>query len=187
MAEYQMKKTSWWYEAIVDWELRNPGLYRAECARELNCSESHLSVISNSDSFKEFREMRMVQHRTQVSETIINRLEVVTDKALGKLEGVIDAAGPMTKMTDVSDVAKMGLQALGMFRHGSSGLKGDTTNVQVNIGINPEDLAEARKRMKDANTRSDVVQDSNAGASTPTAEIELDQSNEYLLPAPAPV
>lgn len=187
MAKYQMKNTSWWYEAIVDWELTNPGGRRKDCAKELNCSECHLSVISNSDSFKEFREMRMVQHRTRVSDGIIGRLEVVTDKALGKLEGVIDAAGPMTKMTEVADVAKMGLQALGMFRHGASGLKSTAPAVQINIGVDATELAKARERMKIANTRADVVQNADGDQTKAPAEIELEQPHEYLLPAPAPV
>ena len=187
MAKYQMKGVSWWYEAIVDWELSNPDGKRGDCAKQLKCTESHLSVISNSDSFKEFREMRMIAHREKVSNSIINKLEVVTDKALGKLEDVIDAAGPMTKMTDVADVAKMGLQALGMFRHGASGLKSSSPTVQVNIGVSAEDLAIARERMKNANSRTDLVQNDEPESVTISTETQLEQPHDFLLSAPAPV
>jgi len=188
MAKYQMKKVSWWYEAIVTWEIANPGGKRGDLAREVNCSESHLSVISNSDAFREYREMRMIQHRQAISEGIVGKLESVTDKALEKLDGVLDHVTPTSRLTDVNDVAKMGLQALGLFKHGGGAIKSGPGAVTVNIGVTAEGLAEARERMRTVNGggSTDVVHEGEL-IEAEGSETEMDAPDGHLLPAPSSV
>lgn len=149
MAMNQVKKVSFWHESIVDWELQNPDKSMGECAEYFGVTEPWLSVIRNSDIFREYSALRRGEHNENVSMSVIDRVEAVAGVSLEVLEERIRAERHSIGLGIVNDTATMALKALGFGKKQDS----RTNNTQVNIVLSadPELLARARDKMRLAN------------------------------------
>ena len=91
MAEVQVQDVSHRHEAIIDWLLAHPEVKNLEAlCKELNYSRSWLSVVMNSDAFRE----RYAIRRAELNDGIVTRLSTkklqVAEKALEKLDEILD-------------------------------------------------------------------------------------------------
>ncbi len=172
MAEVQLKKVSWWHKSIVDWELEHPSLMLGDCARAFNVSQTWLSVIRNSDAFRAYEEGRRAEHNSNVSKSIIDRVEEVAEISLDVLHERIKKEKETIGLREVNNTAALALKALGF---GQPKNRNDASvNVNFNFGADQELLASARAKMKLINSRT-IEQE---------PEILAD-GNEMLEPLPA--
>jgi len=139
------------HEAIVDWELLNPGDTRRNCALALGISECGLSIIYNSDAFIDYRSRRMREHQALVSESVIEKTEAVAKISLDILEERFDQERKVIPLGGVKDTAEMALKALGFGQPRPGNYPPGGGNVTVIVGASPEQLAQARDRMKTIN------------------------------------
>lgn len=150
MAMNQVKKVSFWHESIVDWELQNPEKSMGECAEYFGVTEPWLSVIRNSDIFKEYAALRRGEHNSNVSMSVIDRAEAVAGVSLEVLEERIRAERHSIGLGIVNDTAAMALKALGFGQKQDS--RANHTQVNIVLGADPELLARAREKMRLVNT-----------------------------------
>lgn len=153
-----IKKFNWWYDAIIDWMLQHPEGTMNECAKAMNCSFNWLSIVRNSDMFKE----RFAERRSQVNEMMAAALvEKTTSVALKSLTLIEDRLENQTvektKLPTLIEIADKSLARLG---YGAP--KGGTTvNVntapQVGIAASQETILEARKMIR--SSQAEIVRE----------------------------
>ena len=79
------------HDAIIDWLLINPGWKNLnELCAEMQRSRSWISVVMQSDVFKEEYTKRRMAHSTELSKSLIEKQLQVTLKALGKVDKFMD-------------------------------------------------------------------------------------------------
>lgn len=176
MAEKQIAKVGWWHEAIIDWMLENPDGKLGQCAMHFGRTQAWISVIINSDAFKELLEQRKLLHAHMISLTLTEKLEGIAHQSLDALEESLEAHkdGGTMSVGCARDTAEMALKALGYTARSPGALHLNVPHgSQVNIGVaTPEVLAEARRKMKE-------MQDAKY------ADRDRGQPEPQLLPAPS--
>jgi hypothetical protein len=147
----QVKKVNWWHEAIFEWLIMNPEKKLGAAAKHFKVSQAWLSVIMNSDVFKERYEKRRDEHFAVASRTTIERMQGLTDLSLDILEERIDKERKEIGLGLVKETAEMGLRALG-YTGPNNGTSGGKEGTSVTINITPKDLAESRALMDQRKT-----------------------------------
>jgi len=173
MAMNQVKKVSYWHESIVDWELQNPDKSMGDCALHFNVTEPWLSVIRNSDIFREYAALRRGEHNSNVSMSVIDRAEAVAGVSLEVLEERIQNERRTIGLGIVNDTAAMALKALG-FGQKQDTRGGGNTQVNIVLGADPELLARAREKMRLANAHREPA---SVGASGSPQLVELEEES----------
>jgi hypothetical protein len=111
MAQNQIATVRWQHDAIIDAMLADPTLTRADLARSFKYSETWISIILNSDSFKE----RFAERKGQITDpilqaTINERLDGIAMRSLDKIIERLDGPGAGgIKLADLVSVAKLGV------------------------------------------------------------------------------
>ena len=183
MAMNQVKKVSFWHESIVDWELQNPEKSMGDCALYFGVTEPWLSVIRNSDIFKEYAALRRGEHSENVSLSIVERAEAVAGVSLEVLEERIQKERNTIGLGIVNDTAAMALKALGFGQKQDGRGGGNSTQVNIVLGADPELLARARETMRLANAHREPA---SVGAPVgPQLEEENAEQSSTALSAPA--
>ena len=79
------------HDAIIDWLLTNPGpkTLNPLCAA-MNRTRSWISIVMNSDVFREEYTKRRLAHSTELSKQLVEKQLGVTLKALDKIDGFLD-------------------------------------------------------------------------------------------------
>ena len=156
-----IKRTNWWHEQIIDWELMNPSATMGDCARHFGKTEGWLSTVRNSDAFREFRARRIAEHQNMVSETVIEKVEGLAALTLDTLHDRIESEKDSISLGFVRETAETALKALG---YGGKGAAPATTVVQVNV-VSAESLERARGLMRErATDMKELALDSTAEA-----------------------
>jgi len=146
MSAVQLKKVSWWHEAIFDWELQHPDRKLYECAAELGVTQAWLSTIRNSDVYREYAAARRTDHNGTVSTSIVDRVEDVAGISLSVLKKRIAEERESISLQTVNDTCSMALRALG-FGANRSRTPDQQVTVQINMA-NPALLDRAREKMR---------------------------------------
>jgi len=146
MSAVQLKKVSWWHEAIFDWELQHPDRKLYECAAELGVTQAWLSTIRNSDVYREYAAARRADHNGTVSTSIVDRVEDVAGISLSVLKKRIAEERESISLQTVNDTCSMALRALG-FGANRSRTPDQQVTVQINMA-NPALLDRAREKMR---------------------------------------
>jgi hypothetical protein len=141
----------WYYTAIIDWMIANPGRPLSECAKYVGRTQTTLSIIINSDMFKAALAQRKAEFQAQHDFSLIEKTTKVAhaslDAILTTLEKKKDAV-PLDRLQQISD------SALGRLGYGAKPL---TQAVQVNnfngpsqvfAPVSSNDLAEARMALR---------------------------------------
>src|SRR5690242_624173 len=74
------QKFHWWYDHNIDWMLLNPNGSMKDCALHLGRSYAYLTLIVNSDLFKQ----RLAERRKDVNERLSNAVEFRAKSAATK-------------------------------------------------------------------------------------------------------
>lgn len=151
--KYQIEKVKEWHKDIFNWDIQHPGEKIVVCAAHFGVSASWISIIKNSDIYREYAAIQRGDHNERVSISVIEGVEEVAKVSLDVLHTRIQAERNSIGLGIVNDAAAMALKALG-FGARSSGREG--AQVNVNIGVaDPELLARAREKMRVVNAHEE--------------------------------
>lgn len=142
MAEsVQVTRINDWHQALADFILMYPQATGKQIAAHFDVSAQWVSIVRNSDSFKELMRQRRETHRELVSASVINKVEALADQAVDELARQIEAKE--LPVEHVKDIAAMSLKAMGF------GGDRAAAPVQNNITIVADRaaLAEAREKL----------------------------------------
>lgn len=129
-AEAKAKKPfRWWYDAIIDWRLANPGRPEYECAHALGCGVNYLSLIVNTDMFKARWEQRRSEFSDQIGMSVQQKLLRNLDTTLDIIHEQLTTKRTAIPFRDTTKLMDDTLQRLGY------GVP--RSGVQVNVGAAP--------------------------------------------------
>lgn len=142
----------YWYVAIIDWMLANPGRPLKECASDLGRGESTIYMITETDLFRtHFAQRRQAFSQAHDSE-LRTKMTALANKSLDILTEVLEKKRDTVGVAQLTTIATSALDRLGY-----SPNKPAATGVTVNMpGSNPtlvtsvsrEELEEARTAMR---------------------------------------
>ena len=152
----------WYYPAIADWMLENPGKTFKECAAHLHRHPYTISAIVNSDMFQEYFRQRREEwtrnHDLNISQKMTKVAEAALDVMLEKLERQADKL----PMQFVNSVATDTLDRLGYAPKSVSPVQvnvdqSHNTQQVVITSIDASALAEARDALRTAEQQRATV------------------------------
>lgn len=177
MAQVQRKKMLWYYSAIIDWMVANPGRPLKECAEHVGRTQATLSVIINSDMFKAALAQRKASFQTHHDLGLIEKTTRVASAGLDAILDTLDKRRDKIPLADLNAVTDGALQRLG---YGVKPQPGVQVNVQNNGGtanvvvpVSAQDLAEARMALRQVQQQSRSLP-----AARPDAQLEAPQGSE---------
>lgn len=153
MSATQIKKVSWWMERFADWMIANPDKFLKDAARELNVSQSWLSIVKNSDAFKSYWTSRSEEASGVILTSIREKLTATTEMALDALNEKLAIEAPHLSRAELLEIAEKGLDKLGY--GASKSIPAPVVNVQ-NITVSSHDLAEARRKIHEMSGQQNV-------------------------------
>ena len=124
MAVVQPKKVSNWMVALSDFMIANPEARAYEAAMFFNVGESWVSIVKNSDAFKNFHNARRDLHFDKISETVVDKVQGLTELALDELTDRVETDRGTMPVRELTEISKMALNSLGF---------GGKNSVQVNV------------------------------------------------------
>lgn len=142
----QIKKVGWWHESIFEWLISNPSSSLRECAEFFQVQQSWLSVIINSDVFKEKLAERRDAHFSHVSRTVAERVSGLAELSLDVLEERIERERDAIALNLVRETADMALKASGYIGPKSPEKRGGDTFIG-SVNIDAKVLEESRALM----------------------------------------
>lgn len=153
MAEVQIKSVRNWHDDLIEFILMHPSADLRIKARHFEVSMSWISIVENSDAFKEKLASRRQEHFQNVSNNVVQKLEALADLCVDEMASRID------KQTDVplstlKEVGESALKMLGFGQPKSGPATSHTTNILI---ADKEALAEARARMAQVKGQSAPV------------------------------
>jgi hypothetical protein len=135
----------WWYESISDWMIANPGGRLYECAAYLQKSPNTISVIVNSNAFKDFHALRRREWRERHDETIISKTTEVAEMGLDLILDRMKSKRDQIPLSTLKEVTGDALQRLGYTSAPPPGAAGvNVTGNATFVTVSAQDLAEAR-------------------------------------------
>ncbi len=150
----ELKRTKpfrWWYDAIIDWRLANPGRPEQEAAAHFNVTSSYYSIIVNSDMFKARWDQRRRQHSEEVGESVQRKLLDTLDLTLDVVQ---DQLRTKRKELPFKDTTKFMNDTLEKLGYGPPQRGGTSVHVQTNgsspvaVTVTSQDLANARELLR---------------------------------------
>lgn len=156
MSATQIKEVRPWHEAMVDFELKNPGASGADLAAFFDKSQAWISIVKRTDAYVEYRTKRIGDHQTRLSSTTVEKLEALADITVDEMLEKVEKEREKLSLADVGACAQLALKALG---YGQG--KNNTSNTQVNIYGQPSkaDFTRAKRLYEQAHAGGDKVID----------------------------
>lgn len=159
----QRKKMLWYYDAIIDWMIANPGKPLYECAAHVGRSPTTLSIIINSDMFKAALAARKSQFQVQHDFGLIQKTTQIAHAGLDAILETLDKKRSAVPIEQLQEVTGSALDRLGYGTKPQSGPSGGgvtinaTGNTQVILPVTPAELEEARMAIRQVQqARADV-------------------------------
>lgn len=107
------KRFNWWYAAIADWMLRNPGGTLPECAASLGRAVNTISMIKNSDMFKEYYAKRRREWEERHDYALRDRLTKVATLGLDIMLDTMEKKRDSVPLKLTTEVVTSALDRLG--------------------------------------------------------------------------
>lgn len=143
----EKQRWRWWYEAISDWMIANPGGKLGDCALALNKAQSTISMIVNSQLFKDYHAQRRQAFREQHDEAIVAKTTKVAELGLDLILERMTTKRDAIPLGVVKDLTDSALSRLG-YGTPKAGvpMPGGTTIINGGnvVQVSAQDLAEAR-------------------------------------------
>lgn len=156
-----------WHEELLEFTLANPRASLQEASLFFNVSISWISIVKNTDAFRELWAKRRGEHFSRVSATVSERVTALAEITVDKLTQKVEL-DPDVSIAQLKEVGDLALKALG-FGVSKGNLNIHTGPQQTNntFLIDKDTLAAAR-----------------AAKARLTRESERAHSNLLSLPAP---
>lgn len=165
----QINNVKAWHEELMDFMLAQPRAGLKETSEYFGVSMSWLSVVKNSDAFKDAWEKRRENHSSAVSVSLVQRVEALAEVALETMTQRLEREGESIGLSTLREVSETALKSLGFgmrdARAGGSQQAHSITNNNM-IVVDRETLARAR----DARARMQIEQSSSATTQVPSLE-----------------
>lgn len=143
MAEsVQILSISHRHAAIADLMLAEPTLRKGEVAKRMGVSQSWLSIVINSDTFKEYWASRRGSFEQEMREKLLRQQLSVASKVYDKMDGMLDNED--LKPQEVLATGDHILKALGYEPRGKTRV---TETKTIEHSVDADVLADARARM----------------------------------------
>ena len=126
MAEVQIQSMRPKHHAIIDRLIIDPTIKMSHLAAEIGVTPAWLSVVMNSDVFREEYIQRRMEHNSGLSSVIVQRQLEIALKALNKLDLVLDSDDVEDRL--VLDAAEKTTRMLGF-----SPSAGNAPNLHRNV------------------------------------------------------
>jgi hypothetical protein len=117
----------WYYDAIADWMIANPGGDLHDCAKHIKRHYHTVQQIVRSDTFRDFFRRRREEFREHHDATIISRTTKVAEKALDLMLDKMESQADKIPMKMLTEIAQTSLDRLGY------GPKQEPPKVEVNV------------------------------------------------------
>lgn len=140
-----------WYTAIADAMIRSPGKTQIEIATELGKSAPYVSMIINTDMFKEYFAQRKAEWRESHDHMLRAKLTDVASEGLDILLDQLKAKKGQTPMPLLTKVVEGTLDRLGYAPSSGPTVMIDNSvkdNRQVNVSVSAADLEAARNALR---------------------------------------
>lgn len=103
----------WWYPAIADWLIANPGGKQEECARDLNRHVNTISLIMNSDLFKAYYEERRKEWEARHDFKLRDKMHKIADLSLDIMFQQIETKRQSVPIKMLKEISESVLDRLG--------------------------------------------------------------------------
>lgn len=147
MTATQIKNVRAWHEELLEFMLANPRATTMETAMYFNVSMSWVSIVKNTDAFRELWAARRGEHFSRVSAGVSERVTALAEMSVealtDKLEKEIKSDTGATIST-LQEVSEMALKSLGFGSKVGPAPSMQVNNTQNNIFVDKETLAKAR-------------------------------------------
>ena len=149
MAQVQRTKMMWYYSAIIDWMIANPGRPLSECAKHIGRGQNTLSTIINSDMFKAALAQRKAEFQMRHDLSIIEKTTKVAHASLDAILESIEKKRDKIPLDALREISDSALSRLG-YGTTPAANPGVVVNVQQNVvaPVSAQDLAEARMALR---------------------------------------
>jgi hypothetical protein len=149
-ASVQITKVNWWHERLADAMISQPHLTLTEISKQLGCTLTWLSIVKNSDVFKDYWTLRSKAHSEAITSGIKEKAAALAELSLDHL--IEDTQIQMEHGTLSAREARANLELVTK-RFGFDGANTPQqpgTVVNLNLAmVNKELLAEARAKMRE--------------------------------------
>lgn len=149
MSATQIKTVNWHHEALADLMINAPHMSLGDMAKQLGFSIVWLSIVKNSDSFKDYFALRRRKHEETISTGIREKAAAVAEMALDVI--LEDTATKIAAQAMSAAEARENLDLVAR-RFGFDGTisqQRPQQQVVLNVGmVTQELLDEARERAK---------------------------------------
>ncbi len=145
MARQQIKKTGKpWHTALIHWMLANPTASAREAATHFKVSQTWLSILKNSDAFKEAYAKEQALYSSAVVAGIAEKMTAHAELGIDIMSQRLEESRDSIDIELVHTSVRLALETLGYTRAKNGG-----PETIVNIGlVSPELLSEARENMR---------------------------------------
>lgn len=128
MAEMQLQNVRYMHEAMIDEILIDPSISQKEIAQRFKYTETWVSVVMNSDSFKNRLAERKVELvDPKITASIEDRLDAIGKRSLDRIMDRLDSSASLIKDADLIGMAKLGV--------GDRNMRGPKTPMQQNLYV----------------------------------------------------
>ena len=143
-------KVSAHHKQLALYMIAHPGAKLSELSKHFSKTPAWISIIRNSDAFKVYYQT-LVERQLDTLDPILQNTQSMTDLALEKINNKLSDIGDQLSITELKEVADMGLKRLG---YGANiGAKAPTTvNIhgQGMVVVDRGELESARQRIAEA-------------------------------------
>ena len=149
-AKSHKTKMLWYFDAIIDWMIANPGRPLYECAAHVNRTPTTISAIVNSDMFKAALAARKVTFQAQHDLGLIEKTTKIANASLDAILEHLDKKRdkiPLNTLTELSDSALTRL-GYGVTPLTPPMVQNNQVNNTVVVQATPEDLEIARMALR---------------------------------------
>lgn len=144
-----------WHEELLEYLLVNPRASLQEISFYFNATPSWISIVRNSDAFKELYAQRRQAHFDRVSITVADRVIALADVTLDALTVKMEKhiAADTATIDQLKEVGDMALKALGFGAksHTNVNINAPTTN--QNVFVDKGTLERAREARRQVQAR----------------------------------
>lgn len=157
MANVQIVSMKAKHHAIIDRLIVEPTIKLSHLAAEIGVTQPWLSVVMQSDIFKEEYAKRRAEHNAGVRERIIDKQLKITEKALNKLDDILDSDDVEDRL--VLDTAERTSKLLGFSpsQGNAPQLTAEETERLVVREVAPGVIERARERIRRVTTTDPKV------------------------------
>lgn len=136
----------WWYERLADWMIANPHLSMKDAALAFGKSHYWILQLKNSDTFQRFWRERSGAASVEFVGGIKSKAFAAAEASLDLLNDKLEEAPQSFTVNGLLDVVDTTMKRFG---YEPPARPGATVNVNVGL-VSPQELQEARARMRDA-------------------------------------